>query len=73
MDKEEGERKAEAERLAREAKEREAERVKREMEELKRKLMQEKIEGLKKTAVGARALADIAPEVGEKGERQGFS
>ena len=57
------EREAERERLQREAKEREEQRKNAELKELKRRKAEDRLEKLKKTAVGARALADIKPEV----------
>ena len=36
--------------------------MRKEIEELKRKKAQERLEALRKTAVGARALADLTPE-----------
>ena len=57
------ERKAEEERLRREAKEREEEKRRREIAELKRKQRDDRIESLKKTAVGVRALDRITVEV----------
>ena len=57
------ERDAEQTRLQREAKERENQRKNAELKELKRRKAEDRLETLKKTAVGARALADIKPEV----------
>ena len=62
---EQQERTAEQERLKREAGEREQARVQKEMKELQKRKAQDRLEDLKKTAVGARALADISVEVGE--------
>ena len=63
QEKEMQERKAEEERLRREAKEREEEKRRREIAELKRKQRDDRIESLKKTAVGVRALDRITVEV----------
>lgn len=60
---EQQERAAEQERLKREAGEREQARVQKEMKELQKRKAQDRLEDLKKTAVGARALADISVEV----------
>ncbi len=57
------ERKAEKERLQREAKKREEQRKNAEIKDLKRRQAEDQLEKLKKTPVGARALADLKPEV----------
>lgn len=58
----EQQRKQEAARLAAEARERDMARIRREREEIERGQALEKINMLKKTAVGARAFADLKPE-----------
>lgn len=59
----EQERKAEMERLQREAEERAHSKKMRELAELKRIEREQRIESLKKTAVGIRALETITPGV----------
>ena len=61
------ERKAEMERLQREASEREVAKKRKELADLRRMQRDERIESLKKTAVGIRALETISAEVTGRG------
>ena len=61
------ERKAEMERLQREALEREVAKKRKELADLRRMQRDERIESLKKTAVGIRALETISAEVTGRG------
>ena len=61
------ERKAEMDRLQREASEREVAKKRKELADLRRMQRDERIESLKKTAVGIRALETISAEVTGRG------
>ena len=65
QNKERRERGAEMQRLAKEKKEREEEQRRREKEEIEMKVQLDHLEKLKKTAVGAKAFADVTAQVSD--------